>query len=241
MNYNAERGKFQEELKKNTPDYLSLKNSLLSWYYNETGRQKHQLYELSRDDLDEIVKWINKKEFSREINLHRQNTIIEKVFYQSLASKVSSLSQAHCPFCTQDYPISVINIRIRPQSYQALDSELKNAFKKAVRSKLAAKTSSEFRSSRICIHVIFVCSKGRPEKDVDNMSKILLDSIKDVLMGDDSEIDHLSVMKIRNPDDEEFTTINIRKSRLNDEECQLSPFLHHSWGGAVMLELNDFL
>lgn len=228
------------ELMKDPPDFSLVKNLILELYYAENNKKIRAIDDLCREELDEIVKWMNQKEMSGELNLYDKKGTLRKLFHQSLSSKVGFLSQFHCPFCTQDYPIVLMNIRIRPQSYQSLDSDLKKAFKAAVNTRINPR-SNDFKGSKICLHVVYVCSVKRREKDVDNMSKILLDSIKDILFDDDSEIDHLSVMKIKNFDDEEYITVNIRKSKLNINSDQLSTFLHHSWGGAEMLELDDFI
>jgi Holliday junction resolvase RusA-like endonuclease len=228
------------EVQKNNPDFSTIKALLLDLYYEETGKEKRELDELGPQEFDDLVKWANLKEIDHILDFWRRQNLIEKVFHQSLSSKVGVISQAHCRFCTQDYPLVLLNIRIRPQSYQALKPNLKRAFKNAVHSRIRD-NYDEFKNGRVCLHIVFVCSTERKEKDVDNMSKILVDSLKTRLMADDVKVDHLSVMKILNYDNEEFVTVNVRKSRLNEQENQLSPYLHHSWRTTEMLELEAFL
>jgi Holliday junction resolvase RusA-like endonuclease len=227
------------ELSKDKPNLSSVKRIILDWYYTENDSEIRSIDDLEKEKLDEIVRWMNRKEMSGEINLFQKKGQLKKLFYQSLSSKVSFVSQYHCPFCSQDYPTVIMNIRIRPQSYQSLDSNLKKAFKAAVNSRINAR-NDDFKGCKICLHIVYVCSEERREKDLDNMSKLLLDAIKDILFDDDAEVDHLNVMKIKNSDNEEYITVNIRKSNLNTTSDLLSPFLHHSWAGAEMLELEDF-
>lgn len=240
MKISEKKQELNIELSKDPPDFSLVKRLILEWYFTEKDKNISAIDGLCREELDEIVKWMNQKEMSKELNLYDKRGTLKKLFHQSLSSKVGFVSQAHCPFCTQDYPFVLMNIRIRPQSYQSLDSDLKKAFKAAVHTRINPR-SNDFKGSKICLHIVYVCSEKRREKDVDNMSKILLDSIKDILFDDDSEVDHLSVLKVKNFDDEEYITVNIRKSKLNINNDQLSPFLHHSWGGAEMLELEDFI
>ncbi len=240
MNIAKKTEELNTALSKDPPDFSLVKKIILEWYFTENSSNIRAIDDLSREELDEIVKWMNQKAMSGEFNLYNKKGALRKLFHESLSSKVGFVSQFHCPFCTQDYPIVVMNMRIRPQSYQSLDSDLKKAFKAAVSTRINPR-NNDFKECKICLHIVYVCSEKRREKDVDNMSKILLDSIKDILFDDDSEVDHLSVMKIKNFDDEEYITVNIRKSKLNLASDLLSPFLHHSWAGAEMLELEDFI
>lgn len=232
--------KIYAETMNKSPDFTLIKSLLIKWYFEENGKVVCSLDLLTREQLDEVVRWIDGKEISQELNLYKGESILKRVFHGCLSSKINYLSQAHCPFCTQEFPITIMYLRIRPQSYQALTPDLKKAFKAAIRQRMLQE-KSEYKKCKVCLHIVFVCSQNRSEKDLDNMSKILLDSIKDLIMDDDSEVDHLSVMKVKNPDSEEYITINIRKSNLNLNHDQLSPFLHHSWAGATMIELEDFL
>lgn len=240
MEIAEESRRLNTELSKDKPNLSSVKKIILDWYFTEIDSEIRSINDLCREELDEIVRWMNRKEMSGEINLFQKKGQLKKLFYQSLSSKVGFISQYHCPFCSQDYPVVIMNIRIRPQSYQSLDSNLKKAFKAAVNSRINPR-NNYFKGCKICLHIVYVCSENRRDKDIDNMSKLLLDAIKDILFDDDAEVDHLNVMKIKNFDDEEYITVNIRKSNLNTTSDLLSSFLHHSWAGAEMLDLEDFI
>ena len=84
-----------------------------------------------------------------------------------------------------------------------------------------------------------VKAKGA-QKDLDNMAKAIVDAVKNVLFGDDRRIDHLNIIRIKSPD-EEFVYLNIRQTKLNEHNDVLVPRMLHSWAGAEVLNLEDFI
>ncbi len=81
----------------------------------------------------------------------------------------------------------------------------------------------------------------RPDKDVDNMVKLLLDSLKNVIFGDDKDIVHLSIIKIRQPENEEFITVRICESKLPSLDDVFDVQFHHSWDYTETLDLEKFM
>jgi hypothetical protein len=74
------------------------------------------------------------------------------------------------------------------------------------------------------------------------MSKALLDALKgEVLFGEDLDIEHLNLLKIKWVGEEDFIFVNIRKSGLSLHKNVLFKSMHHSWAGAEFLDLKDFM
>jgi Holliday junction resolvase RusA-like endonuclease len=128
-----------------------------------------------------------------------------------------------------------------PTSLQgALESVNKTAFKAALAHRFSERSHIERQEGRICLTFLFVCSASRRKRDVDNMTKLLMDSIKGHVMGDDKEVDHLNVMRLVHEGDEEYVIFRISESNCNDHTDVVEPSLRHSWAGAEPLNLEDY-
>jgi Holliday junction resolvase RusA-like endonuclease len=158
---------------------------------------------------------------------------------KSLTEKVNLLAQQSCNICAATFPISTVYLRIKPQSYQASNRAKKKAFKSALLHRLS---ENNFKiEGRVCLSIVFACSTYRKAKDLDNMAKLLMDSIKGIVMEDDKNVDHLNLVRIDNEGEEEFITFRISASNINNHDDVIDPKFNHSWGGAEPLRLEDFL
>ena len=72
------------------------------------------------------------------------------------------------------------------------------------------------------------------------MAKLLMDSIEGIVIEDDTNVDHLNLMRITHEGSEEYVTFQISGSRLNDHRYVVYPHLRHSWAGAEPLNIEDF-
>jgi hypothetical protein len=72
------------------------------------------------------------------------------------------------------------------------------------------------------------------------MAKLLMDSIKGLVMGDDRNVDHLNLLRVTYEGDEEYVVFRISASNVNDHSDVVQPELRHSWAGAEPLRLEDF-
>jgi hypothetical protein len=98
----------------------------------------------------------------------------------------------------------------------------------------------QFQDGKICLHILFVCGSERRTKDLDNMAKLLIDSIKDLIMGDDKHIDHLNIVRLSHEFEEECIFIRISNSNLNLRRDVAAKEFHHSWAGRTALILSDY-
>ncbi|MFC3831444.1 MULTISPECIES: RusA family crossover junction endodeoxyribonuclease [Deinococcus] len=183
--------------------------------------------------------WLNKNHGS--FNIFYKRPILTASAYVNLSQKASILSQTHCQICNSSAPIVNLPLRIKPESYQYLNSAKKKAFRSAIRHRFKSQMSFEKFNGDVCISVIFVCSLSRPKKDVDNLSKMLLDSLKNIVIEDDGRVVHLSVARLDHSGDEEYILIRIANSSLNDNSNVAANKMIHSWGGMPELKIEDYL
>lgn len=189
-------------------------------------------------DAENGVGWLNKNRAS--LNLHTSAHRLEKSARVTLSDKISWLSQQPCHVCNPDFPISTFPLRINPESWQARSSEDKRAFKAAIASQLSDSPFAGDRFERVCLTLLFVCSASRNVRDLDNVAKLVMDSMKGIIMGDDRDVDHLNLMRITHEGEEEGIHVQISNSNLNDHSDVVHAEMMHSWGWGEPLKIEDF-
>lgn len=204
-------------------------NELRSLYESETGS--------SWTDSDGKI-WLAKNRERFEI--YYKEPRLAKKLHLDLSDKMNWLSQLHCHICNPDFPICMFPIRIEPESYQALDKINREAFKLAIKGEIEKSKLEKFSEEKICISILFVCGSIRKTKDLDNMAKLLIDSIKDLIVGDDKHVDHLNIVRLAHDFAEESIFIRISNSNLNLHENVVAQEFNHSWAGKERLLLSDF-
>lgn len=187
---------------------------------------------------EEGVSWLNRN--YEHLDICRKIPVLDKSAHVTLSDKASWLSQQWCHVCHSDFPISVIPFRIRPESWQALGSMDKRAFKAAISHRLSESSRIERLKRRVCLTLLFVCSSSRRTRDVDNMAKLFMDSIKGIMMADDKEVDHLNLMRLVHEGGEEYVHLRIANSNINDHSDVVDPRIRHLWAGQEALDLEDF-
>ena len=201
---------------------------------------------MSDEEAGDFVRWFNKKCLENlnlfELKIERVEVKVPRLS-TDIADKVNILSQYHCPICRDSgFPILIIPIRISPQSKQAMAAVPKKraAFELAV-SEYIHRSKDKFAiNDRFCLHIVFVLGCNSRDKDLDNMSKALLDALKGSLFGDDLNIDHLSLLKIRHGYEDDYIMVNIRRSNINSTDDLLAPYSHVVWG-RDKIDLDDYL
>jgi Endodeoxyribonuclease RusA len=244
MNTDLEPPLLPSELKLESPDPLVVREQFLLEFVRHTGQQFANT-EPSSAELRDVSAWLNKHAdtFLPELTRHRR--VLVQSFFSSLSSKASSLAQFHCPLCSgngNDGPVWTIPIRIPPISKQAA-SQAKGkvaAFERAIASRFTGGGPWLGPADSVCLLLVFVVHPTAKRKDLDNMAKAIVDAVKSILFGDDRQIDHLNLIRLKAPG-EEYVYINLRKSRLNDHSNVLLREMHHSWAGAQVLDLSKFM
>lgn len=238
----------RQEINSEQPNLDRIKN-LVVQAYNEENREGISLKNIKYDEEERIIRWLNQcisnpNPLITSLFLKRVEVKIP-FFSQSLSAKISYLSQYHCPICKAEnqFPIKMIPIRISAISKQAMISKSKyrKAFEKAIASKFEKEKMDFIKGEKLCILVLFVMSKTNRNKDLDNMSKALMDALEGNLFEADMDIEHLNLLKIRHDGEEDYIKINIRKTDINKHEDVLFKRMAHSWAGANFLDLKDFI
>tara|TARA_R110002167_G_scaffold365855_2_gene591647 strand:+ start:1479 stop:2105 length:627 start_codon:yes stop_codon:yes gene_type:complete len=152
-------------------------------------------------------------------NYHRYTELLDGN-YASIDHKLDKLSQHHCNLCkTSPFPIKRIPLNLPPISKQASDSDSRKHFERSIKThlELLNQEISYPKDEKICLLVIFLLGNKDRDKDLDNMSKALLDALNNCLFHDDSAVIHLNLIKLR--DDKNTKNgeimINIRRSGLH--------------------------
>ena len=232
------------ELQKDWPDAIVVRKEIfLAYNLDNTAAQASNAP--TRDELDRVVSWMNKDGESLLSYFLKRRSVLMPAFSTSLSSKVSLLSQFNCPICAASeglFPVEIFHIRNPPVSKQAISQKkgYRAAFELAIRHRFSNRAASFSKDDNLCVMIVFVASRKRRTKDLDNMAKAMLDAVKGVLFGDDRSIDHLNLLRLVS-DDEEYVCLNIRKTKINEHHDVLSKHMHHSWAGAEILNLEDFL
>ncbi|MCA1696398.1 MAG: RusA family crossover junction endodeoxyribonuclease [Actinobacteria bacterium] len=82
----------------------------------------------------------------------------------------------------------------------------------------------------------------REKLDLDNLTKGTLDSLRGIVFDDDSQVDHLDLVKVRGTSDDEFIAIRVQPTALNEHPTDtFRQTLQVAWAGRMMLNLDDYL
>jgi Holliday junction resolvase RusA-like endonuclease len=238
------------ELKSKFPDIISIRKLVIQAYNAENSTKINHENAITSEEEEEIVKWLNQIMWGNSrspLLFYEKKPVLLPFISSTLSDKISSLSQFHCPICSRrtNSIFRIINIRISAVSKQAVASNSikRKAFEKAIKYRLNSLQNQHVfhRGEKLCVHIVFVLGKQNRDKDLDNMAKALLDALKGVLFGDDMDIDHLSLMKIKTTEDDDFVTVNIRGSALNQQNDVIFNSMHHVWGESSLLDIKDFM
>ncbi len=220
----------------NPPDHTAIKQYVLAAYAASTGEELPP--DIAPDDmrLKSVAHWYDQTfRFSKFSRLSRLIGIetAHQHFFPSLSSKIFMFAQTPCLLCnpTDSVPVAFIPIRIRPLSHQHKKSTKKNAFKPAIASRFSDKSHlAEYAGKSLCVNILFVVKPTKPQSDLDNLAKLLLDSFIGYIYEDDRSIDHLSLLRIAQDGDEEYICARISDSSINTHADVLYHGQNHGWG-----------
>ena len=112
---------------------------------------------------------------------------------------------------------------------------------KAIQTKLGSDHLKEWNGKRLCLSLTFIVNNGSTEKDIDNMSKILMDAFHDVFYKNDRYVDHLDSLKIRSDSNEEFILFRLMESDINEHRDVTTVEYSHGWAGQEVLDLDEYI
>ncbi len=203
--------------------------------YNLDNKNNYNYKSISIKQEEKIQQWMN--------SLHifplgaKNEMFLKRNWFNNEFDKKNYLLQFHCKICDIE-GLTHFPIRIKPQSRQ-IKSEIKTKFQKLIKTAPYVKNKQEAftTNDRICLKLIFVINQSR-DKDVDNMAKITIDGLQDVLIPDDKQIDHLEVIKFKTVYLEEHISISIGRSHINEHKNILFRGLNLNWAGLEKQEIS---
>lgn len=224
-------------------------SSLRDWVISEFEKQCFRVFEplvWSDEAASLFRKWwwyqYEKGDFAI-----RSHPILQHMLYPSISSKASALSQRHCEICSgmlpadAQFPISILPVRIAPESRQTLKKIKWDAFQAAMKDWFAARTLFLGPSQHFCIALTYVLSDKRKDRDLDNMTKSLMDAFSRAVGFDDKDIHHLDVLKVIGKTNEEYLFIRIAPSYLEDKSTVMMPIFDSGWAVGEALNLRDYM
>ncbi len=200
-------------------------------YERETGKSW---------SADEGVPWLNIRVMEDDLNLYKRRSILDRDVFITLSDKAGWLRQSYCYVCKPQTLIGPISLRIRPESWQYIKSINKSAFKKSIEYHLSTRLQLSPYAGPICLSFLFVCSTKRKIKDLDNMAKLVMDALKDVVMEDDQAVDHLNLLRLSHEGTEEFISFQLGIASVNNHDDVLHKKFWHGWPYEE-IRIEDFL
>ena len=190
-------------------------------------------YEKSTIEENELIaKWLTSNDVVFVgLNKELQKT---KSIHLNETEKMHFLTQSFCRICGSQAPISNFPIRITPTSRQ-VKTDIKNEFKKNFATSPYGKNLGINKDNRLCIKIVFVLRDAR-DKDLDNMAKLTLDALKELIQIDDKNIDHLELIKLKTKYLESFISFRIAKSEINTKDDVILTGTNLSWAGLNKLD-----
>lgn len=160
--------------------------------------------------------------------------------YANLSNKVNLIWQRHCQICEVQYPVELFSIRLTPISFRT-DKKTRKAYYIAIESRFSKKAPTLFKKTKLCLSVTFVINRKRSAIDVDNMTKIFLDSLHSFVFDNDSQVEHLDTVKFMSDDNDEFILFRVMQTNINTHIDVEDKKFSHDWAGAIQLKIDDFI
>ena len=137
--------------------------------------------------------------------------------------------QKNCEICGDSFSVANLSARIKPHTRQIKKKEIRKEFKDNFSNSTSFDNLVYDKTDKLCVKIIFVLKKEL-DKDLDNMAKITLDCVKELLKVDDKNIDHLDLIKIKTNYLESHIKFRISKSELNTKKNILLTGTNLKWG-----------
>jgi Holliday junction resolvase RusA-like endonuclease len=199
-------------------------------------------------DNDHFMDWLWYQYEHTEIPIFgRRFPKSERVVSLTFSNKVNSIAQRHCSICNPNdindaFPIYDIPLRILGRSRQAMRAHEFHQYQVAIRHHLQKRESERKRFNSYCMSLTFVLNRAFRDRDIDNMSKALIDATSRAMGFDDRHVHHLDAVKLIFPDAEEQVRVRLAPSFVNMHDDVALSEHRQSWAGQPPLlpaKLND--
>jgi Holliday junction resolvase RusA-like endonuclease len=169
---------------------------------------------------------------------------LQTVINIDLSSKINFLRQRNCQICNPKnaqqpaFPIFHFVLRIRGRSRQSITSGEFRAYQLAIRQHLNKHQNSFKEFPNYCLSLTFILKKSLRDKDIDNMSKTMMDAVSRALGFNDVKVSHLDAIKLRLHEAEECVYLRLGPSYLdsNTHDDVLFNELHQIFAVGPALE-----
>lgn len=231
LSNNDLRQEITAELETEIPDKPKLIKWLKTIFESKTG--------LTGDNKEAFHKWLHFQDENSELPIFfRKYPRLQNVININLSSKIDSLRQRHCQVCKPtnpqqtSSPIFNIVLRIRGRSRQAISPADFQAYQLAIRQYLNKNYAQFPKFENYCLALTFVLNKSRKDRDIDNMSKTIMDAVSRALGFNDAKVSHLDAIKLRLSDAEECVYLRLGPSYVdsNSHDDVAIKELHHVFG-----------
>ncbi len=120
---------------------------------------------------------------------------------------------------------------------------MQRAFRRAVHAALDERQVEHFGESSLCVRLVFLLSPNRRKRlDLDNLTKGTLDALRGRLFDDDSQVQHLDVLKLVGPDDgDQAIGVRIAPTKIDDHSDVFRKTFEVNWAGWQHKRIADFL
>ena len=216
-------------------DHLSIQEVRKEMFelFNKSENKNLDYKNSTAEENELIAKWLLKNDVAF-VGLKNELQKV-KLIHLNETDKMQFYSQLHCRICGNQAPISNFPIRITPTTRQ-FKTLIKNKFNENFAKSPFGKSLGISKDDRLCIKIVFILNKKR-DKDLDNMAKLTLDSLKELIQIDDKNIDHLELVKLKSNYLESFISFRIAKSEINTKDDMILTGTNLEWAGLNKLDL----
>lgn len=229
------------------PDVEIFRRWLLG-HYNSQSSEQITMETATPTQIANLAHWLGYQEANNGVGaIRRRWRMLDHILHSTYSSKINSVAQRACSICdgarSADDLLSAVNyiVRIAPISRQASKAATFRAFQAAFTARFSERPVELGRTGSVCMALTFVLSRKRKDRDLDNMSKAILDAFSRAAGFNDRIIHHLDVAKLIFKDTEEYMRIRIRPSALNEHEDVIAPTFHHTWLGTQPIDLSTYM
>lgn len=229
------------------PDVEIFRKWLLG-HYNSQNSEQITMETATPAQIANLAHWLSYQETNDGVGtICRRWRRLDHILYSTYSVKINSIAQRACLICdgarTMDdlFPVANYSVRISPISRQASKAATFRAFQAAFTARFSERPVKLGRTGSVCMALTFVLSRRRKDRDLDNMSKAILDAFSRAAGFNDRNIHHLDVAKLIFKNTEEYIRIRIRPSALNKHEDIIAPTFHHTWLGTQLIDLSTYM
>jgi Holliday junction resolvase RusA-like endonuclease len=220
---------FRRSLLQDHPDLEAIKETIIQAYIDLTGN--------TNSGIDEVSQWFmnvcQAYDWRVTGGVSVERPILRRVMSSNISWKANHLMTRPCRQCDMysRTQFMAFILKIPPQSRQASDTAMRHAFDEAITADLRRKNFdfSDFATAHLCVAITFIVANGRRRSDVDNLAKNLLDGLEDFAYKNDRQIDHLDLLRLRSRSAEEFISIRLACTDIDDVRDVISPAFPAEW------------